>query len=501
MRVCTAIARLVEYGVEQRLCLPSDTMYVRHRLMVLLKQDTWFEPSAWVVAPAFGSVQEVLDDLLVCALERNLLPNDGITQKDLFDTALMDCLLPPPSVAQRAFADDFAQSPMRATDAYYHQSRASNYVRVARIAKNLTWVYESPFGALDITVNLSKPEKDPKAIVAEGSNKSEKYPQCLLCRENEGYAGRVDQPARQNLRLMPLSLCDEPWFLQYSPYEYYTEHCIVLKATHEPMSISTQTFARLLSFVEQFPHYFVGSNADLPIVGGSILSHDHFQGGRYEFAMANALPLHSQVSSQQPDVTMQLLHWPMSVVRLVGEQAASVLSVADGVLRRWRAYSDASVEVLAFSGDENTPHNTITPIARQRDGVFELDLVLRNNRTSVEHPLGIFHPHEELHHIKKENIGLIEVMGLAVLPDRLAASMAIMQRCLEGQAQFSDYPELSGHAIWFTDVLAEYDGRSDTQTYLQAQVGRVFEQVLVHAGVFKQTDDGIAAFKRFLSGF
>ena len=501
MMVCTAIAQLVAYGIEQQLCLPSDALYVRHRLMALLKQDTWLEPSTAPIAPAFGCVQAVLDELLACALERKLLPNDGITQKDLFDTALMDCLLPPPSVAQRAFADDLAQSPVRATDAYYHQSRASNYVRVARIAKNLTWVYDSPFGALDVTVNLSKPEKDPKAIIAEGSSKSDTYPLCLLCRENEGYAGRVDHPARQNLRLMPLNLCDEPWFLQYSPYEYYTEHCIVLKATHEPMSISSQTFARLLSFVEQFPHYFVGSNADLPIVGGSILSHDHFQGGRYEFAMANAQSLHSQVSSQQPDVTMHLLHWPMSVVRLVGERAASVLSVADDVLRRWRAYSDASVEVLAFSGDDHVPHNTITPIARQRNGLFELDLVLRNNRTSAEHPLGIFHPHEELHHIKKENIGLIEVMGLAVLPDRLAASMAIMQRCLEGQEQFSDHPELSAHAAWFAAVAAEYDGQSDAQTFVRAQVGRVFEQVLVHAGVFKQTDEGIAAFKKFLSNF
>lgn len=501
MMVCAAIARLVAYGIEQQLCLPSDALYVRHRLMALLKQDTWFEPSAGFSVPAFGHVQEVLDELLACALARQLLPNDGITQKDLFDTALMDCLLPPPSVVQRAFASDFAQSPRQATDVYYHQSRASNYVRVARIAKNLTWVYDSAFGVLDVTVNLSKPEKDPKAIIAEGSSKSETYPQCLLCRENEGYAGRVDHPARQNLRLMPLALCDEPWFLQYSPYEYYTEHCIVLKAAHEPMSISTQTFARLLSFVELFPHYFVGSNADLPIVGGSILSHDHFQGGRYDFAMANAQPVHSQVSSLQPDVTMHLLHWPMSVVRLVGAQAMDVLSVADDVLRRWRAYSDASVEVLAFSGEENTPHNTITPIARQRNGLFELDLVLRNNRTSAEHPLGIFHPHGELHHIKKENIGLIEVMGLAVLPDRLALSMAVMQRCLEGLAQFNDHPELSAHADWFADVSRAYDGRSDAQTFMRAQVGRVFEQVLTHAGVFKQTDAGIAAFKRFLVHF
>lgn len=493
--VCTAIARLLAYGMAQNLFPPADVYYVRHRLMALLKLETWVEPTTPIEPPAFGRVQEVLDELLAYAFETEILPNNGITQKDLFDTALMDCLLPPPSVAQKHFVEQMCVSAVVATDTYYHQSRASNYVRVARIAKNLTWVYPSEFGDLDITVNLSKPEFDPKAIIAAGATKSEKYPLCLLCRENEGYAGRVDHPARQNLRLMPLSLQSESWFLQYSPYEYYTEHCIVLKSKHEPMSISRSTFARLLDFVRQFPHYFVGSNADLPIVGGSILSHDHFQGGRYEFAMANAHAVHEQISAKQPDVTMQILHWPMSVVRLIGASSESILEVADDILQRWRAYSDESVDVHAFTGD--VPHNTITPIARQRHGVFELDLVLRNNRTSSEHPLGIFHPHAELHHIKKENIGLIEVMGLAVLPDRLAGAMSQIGQSITGKTKFNELPELSAHASWYEQIASEYDG-SDVEVFLRAQIGRVFEQVLIHAGVFKQTPAGMTAFKRFL---
>lgn len=495
--VCTAIDRLIAYGIEQNLCAASDAYYVRHRLMNLLQLDDWVEPETHVIPPAFGHVQALLDELLDFALSQGVLPNDGITQKDLLDTAIMDCLLPPPSVAQKQFAEQLAVSAVVATDTYYHQSRASNYVRVARIAKNLTWVYRSPFGDLDVTVNLSKPEFDPKAIIAAGATKSEKYPLCLLCRENEGYAGRVDHPARQNLRLMPLTLQNESWFLQYSPYEYYTEHCIVLKSAHEPMSISGKTFARLLDFVRQFPHYFVGSNADLPIVGGSILSHDHFQGGRYEFAMANAQVIHSQASNQYPDVTMELLHWPLSVVRLVSGNESGLLAVAENILKHWRAYSDESVDVFAWSGE--TPHNTITPIARHRHGLFELDLVLRNNRTSAAHPLGIFHPHAELHHIKKENIGLIEVMGLAVLPERLATAMKVLGACLLGEATLSDYPELAAHQVWFDSVLPEYDQSMPVDEFLQMQVGRVFEQVLTHAGVFKQTDTGIAAFKRFLN--
>ncbi|TDR32736.1 UDP-glucose--hexose-1-phosphate uridylyltransferase [Hydromonas duriensis] len=494
--VCDDIARLVNYGVAQNLCQPSDVFYVRHRLMSLLKIDTWVESMASVDTPAFGQIQQVLDRLLTYAVEHQVLPNDGITQKDLFDTALMDCLLPPPSVVQARFASNYQQSPVQATSEFYQHSRASNYVRVARVAKNLRWTYPSEFGDLDITINLSKPEKDPKAIVAEGAKASENYPQCVLCRENEGYAGRVNHPARHNLRLMPLSLNDEPWFLQYSPYEYYNEHCIVLKATHEPMTISELTFERLLSFVSQYPHYFMGSNADLPIVGGSILSHDHFQGGRHTFAMANARVIHSQISSQYSDLTVQILHWPLSVVRLSSANQEGIKTVASQLLHHWRNYSDESVDIHAFTGD--TPHNTITPIARQRDGVFELDLVLRNNRTSVEHPLGIFHPHRELHHIKKENIGLIEVMGLAVLPDRLATALNVMQTCLENQQDLNAYPELSAHAEWFEHIRQGYQPNTSAQVFLRTEVGRVFEQVLMHAGVFKTTPTGVTAFKRFL---
>lgn len=502
--MCFKIAQLVEYGVSQGLCASSDALYVRHRLMALLRVDAWIAPVVGVTPPEFGGVQEVLDALLALALERGVLPNDGVTAKDLFDTALMDCLLPPPSVLQNEFLQRFRESPQTATNYYYQQSRASNYVRMARVAKNLSWTYASDFGMLDITINLSKPEKDPKAIIAEGQvSIGKKYPACLLCVENEGYAGRVDHPARQNLRLMPVVLQNEDWRLQYSPYEYYNEHCIVLKAVHEPMAISTKTFARLLDFVAQFPHYFVGSNADLPIVGGSILSHDHFQGGRYDFAMASARVVHERVSSLHNDVTVQILHWPLSVVRLIGANVPHLLDVADLVLNEWRGFSDATIDVVAFTGEgeHRTPHNTITPIARQRDGVFELDLVLRNNRTSTMHPLGIFHPHSELHHIKKENIGLIEVLGLAILPDRLVGMLDGLAACLDEQAQLSDYPELESHAAWFESISPLFIQGDDPMLFLRNQVGVVFEQVLTHAGVFKTTEMGVNAFKTFLERF
>ena len=349
---------------------------------------------------------------------------------------------------------------------------------------------------MDITINLSKPEKDPKAIIAAGQAKSASYPKCLLCRENEGYAGRMDHPARQNLRLIPLTLNNEPWFLQYSPYEYYNEHCIVLKAEHEPMKLTRATFVRLLDFVALFPHYFLGSNADLPIVGGSILSHDHFQGGCYEFAMSRAEVEHAFVWPKYTDIEVQQLIWPMSVLRLRGQNAAQLVDAADELLNNWRGYSDAAVGIFAQTHD--TPHNTVTPIARMREGVFELDLVLRNNRTSDEHPLGIFHPHTELHHIKKENIGLIEVMGLAVLPDRLQTALQHLAACLRGEDALSNHPELAVHADWFAQIAPKYVAGTDAQDYLKSAIGAVFVQVLTDAGVYKRDAAGQAGFARFI---
>ena len=491
-----ALHTLMRYAREQGLYVAADEYTVRHQLMHILQLDAW--PDAVVADPVpLGQIQPVLDALVADAFTRGVIPNDGVTQRDLLDTAIMGCFVAAPSVIQAEFAQNYHRSPQAATQYFYQQSRASNYIRMARTAKNNCWKHRCAYGELDITINLSKPEKDPKAIIAAGQAKSASYPKCLLCRENEGYAGRVDHPARQNLRLIPLTLNNEQWFLQYSPYEYYNEHCIVLKAEHEPMKLTRATFVRLLDFVAQFPHYFLGSNADLPIVGGSILSHDHFQGGCYEFAMSRAAVEYTFVWSKYSDIEVQQLIWPMSVLRLRSRQAAQLVDAADELLNKWRGYSDEAVDIFAQTND--TPHNTVTPIARMREGVFELDLVLRNNRTSEAHPLGIFHPHAELHHIKKENIGLIEVMGLAVLPDRLQTALERLAACLRGEEQLANYLELAAHADWFAQIAPSYVMGTDAQVYLKAAIGDVFVQVLNDAGVYKRDTAGQAGFRRFLN--
>ena len=495
MEVNHALHTLMRYGREQGLYAAADEYEVRHRLLAVLQLDAWPDDGEAQLV-ALGQIQPVLDVLVADAFARGVIPNDGITQHDLLDTALMGCLVAAPSVIQAAFAHEYASSPQAATRYFYQQSRASNYIRMARVAKNNCWKHRCNYGELDITINLSKPEKDPKAIIAAGQAKSVSYPKCLLCRENEGYVGRVDHPARQNLRLIPLTLNNEQWFLQYSPYEYYNEHCIVLKAEHEPMKLTRATFVRLLDFVALFPHYFLGSNADLPIVGGSILSHDHFQGGCYEFAMSRAEVEHAFVWPKYTDIEVQQLIWPMSVLRLRGQNAAQLVDAADELLNNWRGYSDAAVGIFAQTHD--TPHNTVTPIARMREGVFELDLVLRNNRTSDEHPLGIFHPHTELHHIKKENIGLIEVMGLAVLPDRLQTALQHLAACLRGEDALSNHPELAVHADWFAQIAPKYVAGTDAQDYLKSAIGAVFVQVLTDAGVYKRDAAGQAGFARFI---
>lgn len=491
------IKTLLHYGLTQGLLHPMDEVYAQHRLMILLQLTDVPDDSAEPITPCvFGAVQSVLDRMCDHALTQKVIA-PGIIQKDLFDTALMDCIMPRPSEVQMQFKQHLNTSAQAATDYLYHHARASNYVRMARVANNQTWRHASPYGVLDITINLSRPEKDPMSIAAERMAISVGYPKCLLCRENEGYAGRLNHPARQNLRLVPLKLKQsEDWFLQYSPYEYYNEHCIVLKAEHEPMTIGTHTFERLLDFVSQFPHYFVGSNADLPIVGGSILSHEHFQAGRYDFAMANARVLHELNDFQFKGLRLQSLFWPMSVVRLLSKNKADLVRAATHVLNHWRDYNDDAVEVQSMT--DGVRHSTITPIARFRNGHYELDLVLRNNRVSDAHPLGIFHPHQEWHHIKKENIGLIEVMGLAVLPERLETSLQKMAACLRGELVFSEHPDLQIHAAWFEQILKRHQTGVDAMALLQQGVAEVIESVLMDAGVFKQTTQGQTALMRFI---
>ena len=428
-------------------------------------------------------------------MEKGLI-DDSITEKDLFDARLMGLLTPRPSEVVRAFRAKYAESPRAATDWYYGLSRATDYIRTYRVKKDLKWKSATEYGELDITVNLSKPEKDPKAIAAAGKAKAGGYPKCLLCREAEGYAGNLRYPARSNHRLIPLTLGGEAFFLQYSPYVYYNEHCIVLNAEHVPMKISKAAFLRLLDFVGQFPHYFLGSNADLPIVGGSILSHDHFQGGHYTFAMEKA-EIETELSFRGfEDVSAGIVKWPMSVIRLRGADPLRLAELADRILTAWRGWTDESVTVYAETDGEK--HNTITPIARRRGEDFELDLVLRNNLTTPEYPLGLFHPHQELHHIKKENIGLIEVMGLAVLPARLKTELRELEDTLVSGGDLYATPTLASHAAWAEELKARHSFTADNaEEILRQEVGVVFMKVLEHAGVFKRDEAGRAAFLRF----
>ncbi len=495
--VDTAINGLVQYGLQHGLIMPEDTDYTRNRLLEIMQLDG----CDVAAAPLQGTVDELLAPLLTDAAERGLF-EDGPTARDLFDTRLMGALTPRPSEVLQEFRLRQQLNAKAATDYFYRLCKDTNYIRTARVAKDEKWLTDTPFGQLDITINLSKPEKDPRAIAAARSAAATKYPSCQLCRENEGYAGRMDHPARQNLRIIPLLLDGDRWGLQYSPYVYYNEHCIVLNQSHVPMRIEQGSFRRLLDFVRQFPHYFVGSNADLPIVGGSILSHDHFQGGCHSFAMARAdieLPF---TFAGFEDVTAGIVHWPMSVLRLRCADDRRLVQLAGKVLDAWRGYSDPAADILAKT--EGEPHNTITPIARMNDGQFELDLVLRNNRTTPEHPLGLFHPHAQLHHIKKENIGLIEVMGLAVLPARLKTELndlaAQLVRGADGLAAIAADATLEKHAPWAAEVAARHPELTADNVHdiLRDEVGQVFLQVLLDAGVYKCDEQGRAAFVKFL---
>ena len=493
MNIHESVAALAAYAVGRGLMGQADFVWAVNSLCQALGLDSWEEPDAVSDAP----LEEILTNILDWAEERGLI-DGGVTSRDLLDTKLMGILTPRPSEVMGEFDRLYRESPEAATDWYYDFSQNTNYIRRDRIQKDVKWVAATPYGDLDITINLSKPEKDPKAIAAAKLAPQSGYPKCQLCRENEGYMGRVNHPARQNHRIIPITINQEDWFFQYSPYVYYNEHCIVFNGQHVPMKIDRATFRKQLDFIQRFPHYFVGSNADLPIVGGSILSHDHFQGGRYTFAMEKA-PLEETVSFPGfADVKAGIVKWPMSVIRLRCGDDTRLVELADRILQAWRGYTDEATFIFAETGGE--PHNTITPIARMRDGEYELDLVLRNNLTTEEYPLGVYHPHQELHHIKKENIGLIEVMGLAVLPSRLKTELEDLAAALTEGRDIRGIDHLEKHADWAEELQTRYTFTADNaMDILKTEVGRVFAQVLEHAGVYKCTPEGREAFRRFIA--
>ena len=492
MKIETYIDALVSYAMNTGLAEPEDHIVLVNRLIDLLGKPD-YEPSD---EPQSEDLEEILAGILDYAVEKGLC-DDNITAKDLFDTKVMGALTPMPREVIRTFREKYAEDPVKATDWYYKLSCDTDYIRRYRIARDMRWKYASEYGELDITINLSKPEKDPKAIAAAKNAPQTSYPKCLLCTENEGYAGRMNHPARQNHRIIPFEICGADWRLQYSPYVYYNEHCIVFNAQHIPMKIDKSAFEKLLDFVRVFPHYFVGSNADLPIVGGSILSHEHFQGGHYTFAMETA-PVENAVSFKGfEDIKAGIVKWPMSVIRLQGSDPARVADLADKILQAWRGYTDESVGVIAFS--DGQPHNTITPIARRRGGDYELDLVLRCNITTEEHPMGVFHPHADKHHIKKENIGLIEVMGLAVLPSRLKKELTDLAEAAWSGRDVSGDAALQKHAPWLAELKRKYTFTAENAwNIILQETGKVFAAVLEDAGVYKNTCEGRAAFLRFV---
>ena len=487
-----AIWDLVHYGIRTGLLEEADTTWAVNRLLDAVHRTAFSEPASVRVRP----VQEMLDEILDDAVARGLLA-DTVTERDLLDTELMGRITPRPSQVRAEFQARYQESPEDATDWYYQFSKDTNYIRTDRVAKDMKWTTPTEYGDLDITINLSKPEKDPRAIAAAKAAPQSGYPKCQLCMENEGYMGRADHPARQNHRILPITIDGQDWFFQYSPYVYYNEHCIVLNGQHVPMQINRSTFRKQLDFIRQFPHYFVGSNADLPIVGGSILSHDHFQGGRYTFAMEKA-PIETPLTFPGfPEVQAGIVKWPMSVIRLRCADDARLVDLADRILTAWRGYTDEAAFV--FAETDGVPHNTITPIARMRAGQYELDLVLRNNLTTKEYPLGVFHPHQELHHIKKENIGLIEVMGLAVLPARLKTELSQLAETLVRGGDLRASEALAKHADWAEELQKQYTFTAENATdILKTEVGKVFAKVLEHAGVYKRTAEGKQAFLRFV---
>ena len=487
------IKKLVQYGIDTGLTPECERIYTTNLLLDLMRENSYKD-----VACDLSDIvlEDVLHDLLDEACARGIIEDD-ITSRDLFDTKLMNALLPRPAQVQQTFREQYEISPEAATAYYYKFSQDSDYIRRYRIKKDQKWTVDTAYGTLDITINLSKPEKDPKAIAAARNSAASSYPKCQLCMENEGYAGRADHPARENHRIIPITINDSDWGFQYSPYVYYNEHCIVFNGKHTPMKIERNTFVKLFDFIKLFPHYFLGSNADLPIVGGSILSHDHFQGGHYTFAMAKAPVIRSFTVKGYEDVTAGIVKWPLSVIRLQCADESRIIDLADHILRTWRGYTDP--DAFIFAGTDRQPHNTITPIARKRGDLYELDLTLRNNITTEEHPLGVYHPHAALHHIKKENIGLIEVMGLAVLPARLKSELELLKEYILEGKDIRSNDSIEKHADWVDEFLPNYPeiNASNVEEILQQEVGKVFCQVLEDAGVYKCTPEGMEAFERF----
>ena len=489
------IAKLVQYGMEQGLLQEEDRIYAINRILEVLKLDDYQEQEQ---VPEHPDLEETLNELLDYAAEKGLMEHNSVVYRDLFDTKLMDCLMPRPSEVTAKFRELYQKSPVEATDYFYKLSQDSNYIRRYRIKKDMRWSVPSPYGDIDISINLSKPEKDPKAIAAAKLAKQSGYPKCLLCKENVGYAGRVNHPARQNHRIIPLKINGTDWGFQYSPYVYYNEHCIVFNFEHIPMKIERATFVKLFDFIKLFPHCFIGSNADLPIVGGSILSHDHYQGGHYTFAMAKApIEQHFMIPGYE-DVEAGIVKWPLSVIRIRSGNEKRLIDLAEHILECWRGYTDEAAFVFAETDGE--PHNTITPIARKVGDTFELDLALRNNITTEEYPLGVYHPHAEYHHIKKENIGLIEVMGLAILPARLKEEMELLAEYLVEKKDVRSCEALEKHADWAEKMVPLHPelNADNVMDILKEEIGKVFVGVLEDAGVYKCTEEGREAFAKFL---
>ena len=490
------IKKLVAYGLDKKLIMPEDEIYTINQYLEVFRLDEYEHPDIEgeeIILP------EILDRLTDTAYDRYIIKSDDIVTRDLFDTKLMGILTPKPSQVIKEFRTYYEESPKKATEFFYEFSQDTNYIRRDRVKKDMKWKVNSPYGDIDITINLSKPEKDPKAIAAAKNAKQSSYPKCQLCMENEGYAGRMNHPARQNHRIIPLTINDRKWGFQYSPYVYYNEHCIVFNGQHVPMKIDRAAFTKLFDFVKQFPHYFLGSNADLPIVGGSILTHDHFQGGHYEFAMERAEIEKEFTILGYEDVKAGIVHWPLSVIRIQSKDEKRLIYLADHILKKWRGYTDE--EAYIFAETEGEPHNTITPIARKKGDMYELDLTLRNNITTEECPLGLYHPHNEYHHIKKENIGLIEVMGLAVLPSRLKAEMEHLSQCLIKGEDIVSKEDLKKHAAWVEEIKGKYTdiNEGNVMDILKEEIGQVFVKVLEDAGVYKYNEEGRKAFDRFIA--
>lgn len=503
MTIYENINALTSYGLLTGLIEDDDIIYTQNRLLEVFQIDGFetIDQAKKIPNVKVEDLEHILGEMLDYAVEKKLIIENSVVYRDLFDTKIMGCLVDRPTAIEAKFLELYKKSPRQATDWFYKFSQDTDYIRRYRVCKDLKWKTHTEYGDIDITINLSKPEKDPKAIAAARNAKQGGYPQCLLCKENVGYAGRVNHAARQNHRIIPLKLAGSSWGFQYSPYVYYNEHCIVFNYEHTPMKICRETFQRLFDFIKLFPHYTIGSNADLPIVGGSILSHDHFQGGNYEFPMAKAPVEEKIIVKNFDDVDCGIVKWPMSVLRLSSKNSERIVDLADVILKQWRSYTDEAAYIFAQTKGES--HNTITPIARRRGNNFELDLVLRNNITNEEHPLGVYHPHAELHHIKKENIGLIEVMGLAVLPSRLKGELNALGNAILNHTDISKDPVLAKHEDWVKEFLPKYHSvtAENIAEILQNETGLVFEKVLEQAGVYKRTPQGKSAFERFIATF